>query len=234
MANTAVFNIQKPDVGADDNAWGDILNAALDKIDLELSKLRIPVNGLYLSTSSTNPATSLGYGTWAAYASGRALVGVGSNGETTWTGGQTKGSETHTLTEAQLPAHGHAFSGTTASGGSHTHSDTFAIATATLTGGVDLPRQNTSETEILSNASGIVSAGTGSTSNLNKLENGGSGADRVRININASHSHSITGSISSGGAHTHTFAGSTTNVGSGQPHNNVQPSIGVYVWRRTA
>lgn len=36
----------------------------------------IAVGGLYLSTDSTNPATTLGYGTWEAYASGSILVGA--------------------------------------------------------------------------------------------------------------------------------------------------------------
>jgi hypothetical protein len=38
--------------------------------------MRIVVGDLHLSTSSTNPATSLGYGTWVAWGSGRVPVGV--------------------------------------------------------------------------------------------------------------------------------------------------------------
>jgi microcystin-dependent protein len=43
----------------------------------------------------------------------------GLNGDTL---GATGGSETHTLTEAQLPSHTHTFSATTSSDGAHTHS----------------------------------------------------------------------------------------------------------------
>src|SRR5262245_43471570 len=37
---------------------------------------QLPVGSIHLSISSTNPAVSLGYGTWAAFGAGRMLVGV--------------------------------------------------------------------------------------------------------------------------------------------------------------
>ena len=36
------------------------------------------------------------------------------------------------------------------------------------------------------------------------------------------------------GDHSHTFSGTTSAAGSGDDHNNIQPSIGIYVWLRTA
>lgn len=35
-----------------------------------------PVGAIYISTSSANPATALGYGTWSAFGTGRVLVGI--------------------------------------------------------------------------------------------------------------------------------------------------------------
>ena len=39
---------------------------------------------------------------------------------------------------------------------------------------------------------------------------------------------------SSAGAHTHNITGNTSSAGGNQPHNNIQPSVVVYIWRRTA
>jgi hypothetical protein len=66
-----------------------------------------PVGSIYISTSSTNPGTTFGVGTWSAYAQGEVLVGKASSG-TFATAGATGGEETHTLTTTEMPAHTHA------------------------------------------------------------------------------------------------------------------------------
>ena len=75
-----------------------------------------PVGSLYINkTSSTNPATLLGFGTWVAL-TGIGLVGVGtgtdSNGNTqTFTAGTQVGEYVHTLVVGEMPAHSHTDSG---------------------------------------------------------------------------------------------------------------------------
>jgi microcystin-dependent protein len=95
--------------------------------------------------------------------------------------GATGGSETHTLTEAQLATHTHA--GTTDSNGAHTHDVKY---------------------------SRFLTFGTG----------GGGGAV---ITINSGGTDTGSAGALSNGAHTHTFASGST--GSGDAHNNVQPTI---------
>lgn len=65
-----------------------------------------PVGSIYTATVSTNPATLLGFGTWAAYGAGRVIVGKATSG-TFATAGSTGGEETHTLTSGEMPTHSH-------------------------------------------------------------------------------------------------------------------------------
>ena len=66
-----------------------------------------PVGSIFLSAVATNPATLLGYGTWEAFAAGRVLVGIDAAQAEFDTALETGGAKSHTLTEAELPAHSH-------------------------------------------------------------------------------------------------------------------------------
>ena len=121
-----------------------------------------PVGSIYFNAAvATNPATLLGFGTWAAYAAGRVMVGKAASG-TFDTLNATMGAETdsHALSIAELPAHTHTLLG----------------------GGFD----------------GSSGAEPGSTTSSNLGQGGSTGSG-------AAHSHDI-----------------------------VQPSIVVYMWKRTA
>jgi hypothetical protein len=73
--------------------------------------LMYPVGTIFTSTSLTNPATSLGFGTWVAFGAGRVLVGVGG----AFTAGATGGSA-----DAVVVSHSHtATSSVSDSGHSH-------------------------------------------------------------------------------------------------------------------
>ena len=117
-----------------------------------------PVGSIYFNAAvATNPATLLGFGTWAAYGGGRVMVGVHSSG--TFDGlNETGGAETHTLSTSEMPAHTHSIEpGITGDGGA------------------------------------IGSSGT-----------------RVTHSVN-----------------------NTASTGGGGAHNNIQPYITVYMWKRT-
>ena len=75
-----------------------------------------PVDALFLSFSATNPATSLGYGTWSLTSVGRFLVGVDSGDPDFDTPGETGGAKTvaaagsvaaPTFTGSALGTHAH-------------------------------------------------------------------------------------------------------------------------------
>jgi hypothetical protein len=79
--------------------------------------LAFPIGAIFSSTSSSNPATSLGFGTWTAFGEGKVLVGAG----TGFAGGATGGSadavvvsHTHTATSSVSdPTHNHPTQGFT-------------------------------------------------------------------------------------------------------------------------
>ena len=63
-----------------------------------------PVGSIYLNASvSTNPASLLGYGTWTQISQGRMLIGVDSGDADFDTAGETGGSKTKTIAQANLP-----------------------------------------------------------------------------------------------------------------------------------
>ena len=122
-----------------------------------------PVGSIYINAAvATNPATLLGFGTWAAFGAGRVMVGIDSTDTDFDAAEETGGAKTVTLTTSQIP--------------SHTH-------TATLMGNGEDEQQD------------LPAAGD-----------------------NTNPSRPMTTSATGGGA----------------AHNNVQPYIVVYMWKRTA
>lgn len=93
----------------------DDSNASNKTLVTNLLKLIYPVDSIYLSYTSTNPATTFGFGTWTAIAEGEALVGKKSSGTFATVGSiGAAGAETVALTVLEMPAHTH-------TGPSHAH-----------------------------------------------------------------------------------------------------------------
>jgi len=83
----------------------DTLETAVDSISMSDA---YPVGSIYMNASNaTNPATLLGFGTWASFGAGRVLVGLDSGQTEFDTLGETGGAKTHTLTEDEMPSHIH-------------------------------------------------------------------------------------------------------------------------------
>lgn len=71
-----------------------------------LLDLTYPVGSVYISVSSTSPATLFG-GTWVAFATGRTLVGINTSDTDFKTVEKTGGEKTHKLTVNEMPSHTH-------------------------------------------------------------------------------------------------------------------------------
>ena len=80
-----------------------------------LLSLAYPVSSIFISVSSTNPGTSLGFGTWATFAAGKMLLGLDSGDTDFDTVEETGGAKTKTIAQANLP------NISTGAGTSHNH-----------------------------------------------------------------------------------------------------------------
>jgi microcystin-dependent protein len=121
----------------------------------------------------------------------------GLNGDTL---GATGGTETHTLTSAQIPGHTHSFSATSGSSGAHRHyafnADNGTSAAALIPDGGAFANKTTSTQ-----------------------------ANERNYWILGSSTEPTVGQTSSDGAHTHSVSGTSGSTGDGGAHNNVQPTI---------
>ena len=80
----------------------DNIETAFDTMFTQKMLSIYPVGAIYMSTSSTSPASLFG-GTWEQIQN-RFLLAAGSS----YTAGDTGGEATHTLTANEIPAHSHA------------------------------------------------------------------------------------------------------------------------------
>lgn len=198
-----------------------------------------PIGSIFITASSTNPATLLGGGTWVRI-QGKYLLASSSS----YTAGQSYGSMTKTLSVANLPSHTHGF--TTGSAGSHNHSASTGGAgnhshtrgNMNITGtfyGYDNGYVNNMRGDGRvfkgSGNAGRQSSSNGSARDANYImsfdaSQNWSGA----TSTTGSHTHSVT--VNANGAHAHT--GTTNGTGSGTAFNVMPESIAVNVWQRTA
>lgn len=225
-SNTSTFSLDSTELDA---AYELIYEALNSEYEVEyansgsgnLLDSLYPVGSIYVSASSTSPATIFG-GTWEAYATGRTLIGVGSNGTDSYTeSNSTGGSETVTLAAVNLPAHYHSITPT-------------GIVSSTFTGSsVTTSTNGTQHLHELTGLSNVESsykipASTGGFQN--RVIVTGTGMTSTTAGAHT-HTYTAAGTISS------TFTGASVNtnsLGTGNAFNIVNPYIVTYIWRRTA
>lgn len=180
-------------------------------INADIVDLVYPVDSIYMSINSANPATLFG-GTWEALG-GRFLIGANS----TYAAGTIGGTASTTLTTNNLPSHSHKVK-------AHSHgAGTLVADNVSLTGDWGSARARFPGT---TNASGIISVVKASRDSY--WTDGGSAATNTYgFSVDASHGHTISGSTANS---TETDSGTT---GSGESFTNLPPYLSVYMWKRT-
>jgi len=166
---------------------------------------------------------------------GRFIVHADADAAGTYNVGDTGGSNTVTLAEANLPGHTHSVSGTTDSDGAHTHNvsgNTSASGnhTHTLSGNTSNSGNHThnGSTSNTGNHSHNLTGGSGGDSQTYIPLAGGAGSQNqfggFISNTGAhshnfttagggDHSHTLSGNAAAGGDHTHTLSGTADSAG---------------------
>ena len=194
-----------------------------------LLDLVYPVGSIYMSVSEVNPSDLFG-GTWEAWGSGRVPVGVNSADSEFNEAEKTGGEKTHKLTESEMPQHSHSFSATSGKAGSHNHT----VQLTTGSGGGHSHSIGGGNCPSLYYQDGIVQANTQAYWSGGAYTISRGDSYKYGTNTVSDHNHSVSGNTWSNGEHTHSVSGTTGNKGSSGAHNNLQPYIAGYMWKRTA
>lgn len=185
-----------------------------------------PIGAIYISTLAANPGTYIGFGTWVAFGAGKVLVGLDPLDPYFDTVEETGGEPSHVLTGGEMPIHSHKVNPpATGSGG-----DTVTHGHPFTTGGRSVDHTHQIPARKGSSVGGVLAAENGPylLDNWgNVITSGGESADHVHSG----------GTDVPGNAHGHIvdIAEFDSGVqGAGYAHNNFQPYIVVYMWKRTA
>ena len=259
---TTNYAISSTRIGYSDNSnlGADNVQAAIDgtctKFSSQLTNLKnevktetlnemYPVGSIYITTlisTASELEKTLGVGTWETYASGKTLVGVGTGTDSnsvskTFKVNETGGEYTHNLTTSEIPSHSHSIpslSGTASSTGSG-YSFSHTCKTKTTSSNGDHSHSLYNQVDNYSGAILNVGGGNSTVKIYYKQDN-----STKTLNAGA-HTHSYEdcylNKLSGVEAHTHTVsttAATTGKIGGSEAHNNIQPYLAVYMYKRTA
>ena len=167
-----------------------------------------PVGSVFAAIVSTNPGTLLGYGTWVAFGAGRTLVGRDSGDPDFDTAEETGGEKTHVLTSTEMPTHTHVQNSHNHTQDAHNHTQNAHSHT-----------QRRNNTATGANSGWTTAFDTSSSDPLPDTNTGTGGTTAVNQAATAVNQPATA---------------VNQNAGSDGAHNNVQPYIVVYFWKRTA
>jgi microcystin-dependent protein len=186
-----------------------------------------PIGSIYTSTVATNPSTYFG-GTWVAEGEGRVLVGFASGDPDFGTAGATPGAKTVTLDSTQIPSHTHTQN-------SHNHTQDAHNHTQDSHNHTQVSHNHTQN----SFAPRIINSGTAGTvgvqgasaaSNANASNSATTATNQAATAVN----NTATATNQSATATNQAATAVNQSTGGGLAHNNIQPSLVVYMFRRTA
>lgn len=208
LGTAAVKNVG---TGADDVAAGNHTHPGGSEA--------FPIGSVFIAVVNTDPATLLGYGTWASFAAGKMLVGLDSGDTDFDAAEETGGEKTHTLLTSEMPSHTHIQDAHNHTQDSHNHTQDAHNHTQDAHSHVqNLP----------TNQTGGQASGTRDTSTNGSTPDALSTATAVATN------QAATATNQAATATNQAATATNQNAGGDGAHNNMPPYIVVYMWKRTA
>jgi microcystin-dependent protein len=211
------------------HAAGEVVNSLLtasmwnefSQYVKDVGLVMYPVGSIYTTIINTNPNTYFG-GTWVSFATGRTLVGV-DIGQTEFdTIEEIGGAKTHTLTSGEMPSHTHTQNSHNHTQNSHNHTqDSHNHTQNAHTHRTDIAQPySTNQTQFTA-----VPGGTGASINA---------TDGLQSGSTTATNQATTATNQATTATNQSTTATNQNTGGGAAHNNLQPYITVYFWKRTA
>lgn len=199
-------------VGVDATDAFNELKSKVEALTSLMETRKHQIGTILPTTSSVNPATQLGYGTWERYAQGKVLVGEGGG----FAAGATGGNKEITLSVNQLPSHKHnvavTSSGGSTSGASAPNTNSSGGSTSGSSGILYTSSSDPYRTGFSSPKTNTTGAHTHAISRQHDAEYGGgsqprphsAGADTTqRTSSDGAHSHTVNDHDHAIGPHGH-------------------------------
>jgi hypothetical protein len=155
--------------------------------------------------------------------------------------GSILGGPTHTILEAQVPAHTHSFSATSSGSGAHTHTGTTGDQSQVHTHSGTTATESATHSHTYDKATSGATFGVAGGGGANALVGALTQTATSSGSESATHTHTITtgsesvnhthsfSTTSDPGNHTHTVSGTSGSYGSGAAHNIMQQTMPVTV-----
>ena len=194
-----------------------------------------PVGSVFIAVVSTDPATLLGYGTWAAFGAGRVLVGFNAADSDFDAAKKTGGAKTHTLTANEMPSHTHVQDAHTHVQNSHNHTQDAHTHTQNA-------HNHTQDAHSHTYASQTATTGAASSYEHGAIDTSSAAAESS-ISVNAATATNQAATAVNQNATATNQAATAVNqnatavnqsTGGGLAHNNMQPFLTAFFWERTA
>ena len=206
----------------DGDIWEDGQRLA-DKYGAFSALSAYPVGAIYISVAPTSPATLFG-GTWQAFGAGQVMVGFNSGDSDFNAPEKTGGAKTHTLSVNEMPGHTHLQNSHNHTQNSHDHTQNSHNHTQNS----HTHQQHAWNwmNDSLGSSTRIAQSSTGffTTARMNPYNTDSATA----VNQAATAVNQSTTAINQ------SATAVNQNTGGGATHNNLQPFITVYMWKRTA